>query len=261
MRECQNDILKLTTWFADNFDITPTNTEKTCFWVSSPLLDRHYDAIGYCVEAEVDGYLIHDNGATILDLESSGCDVSQGKRKDLLHRFLGQSGVDLCETRLQIKVAFEKADVGQFCLLKCIQDLNGLALLTRSNVAQVFSNDVAQWLKESKAKFKANVTRKGKSYSHRFDFRVESEDQLAYCQVVRKFDKAAMGKLLLTATDVKGTLARESRSFGKSTELVALYDDRRSKLNDSNETILLEAGVKPLGLHRREDLEQRLHLN
>lgn len=255
-------IRNLLKFYESNFHVHVADSRGEKFYVVSPFLDSRNDAICYCVEACPDGqFVVHDNGAAMTDLEMSGCEVSQGKRKEILQRILARNSVSLDDNRrLSVQVKAEHLAKAQARLIKCMQDMTGLALLTRSNVAQVFSNDVEKWFKEQNVTYKTNVSVKGTGFSHEFDFLVQTRECNSYCQIIRHFDKSVAKSLALTSSDLQSMLQIESEAH-RDSRLLALVDDRKTVLSDRKLELIERMGFIPVGFSSKDDLRQKLHLN
>lgn len=247
-------------WCQNNFHIH--NASPSSVYVVTPFLDGRNDALCYAIESLPDGtVVIHDNNSVLNELEMMGCDVSHGKRKELLQRILNRNNVHLDGRKLFIHANVGDLDIGQFRMLKCMQDLQGLAMLSRSNVAQVFQNDFERWLVEQNVRYRTHVPVKGPGYSHTFDFVVHAESAISYCQVLRHFDKSKAKDLALTASDLKPVLDLQSERTKCQAELVALVDDRRGKITSKTLEKIERLGFKPVGFQAKDDLRATLHLN
>ena len=80
-------------WLRDNILIQAES--DGWFSITTPFLDRHNDNFEIYVKEEDGGYLLTDDGHTIRDLRSSGCDVLSGKREKFVSSILNGYGTML----------------------------------------------------------------------------------------------------------------------------------------------------------------------
>jgi len=78
-------------WLRDETALREVNRD----WIeiTTPYLDRHNDCLQIYARRENGAYLLTDDGATIEDLEQSGCGLETKKRQELLQTTLNGFGV------------------------------------------------------------------------------------------------------------------------------------------------------------------------
>ena len=141
--------------------------------ITTPYLDRHNDCIQIYLRREGKNFLLTDDGYTIDDLSMSGCDLSTPRRKDLLATILTSFGVQLVQNELTIHASNEDFPAKKHNLIQAMLAVNDLFYVSRSQVRNLFVEDVTHWLDSSHVRFIPNVTFTGKSgFEHRFDFAI-----------------------------------------------------------------------------------------
>lgn len=143
--------------------------------ITTPYLDRHNDCIQIYVKRTDDGFVLTDDGATIDDLELSGCSMASPKRKQLLQMTLNGFGVGHEDNELLVKVSPKTFALKKHNLVQAMLAVNDLFYLATPMVASLFLEDVEAWLRISNIRFVSNIKMSGRSgYDHLFNFVIPS---------------------------------------------------------------------------------------
>src|SRR5687767_6334001 len=78
-------------WLKDR--TTVKSVHRDWVEITTPFLDRHNDYIQIYARRDDSGYLLTDDGATLQDLELSGCSIDTPKRKAILLTTINGFGV------------------------------------------------------------------------------------------------------------------------------------------------------------------------
>jgi Domain of unknown function DUF1828 len=124
-------------WLKDKTALRELNGE----WVeiTTPYLDRHNDALQIYAREQNGGYLLTDDSYTIHDLESSGCMLNTGKRRELLGMTLSGFGVKLHDEALEINASAETFPLRKHNLIQAMLAVNDLFYLAKPMVESFFS--------------------------------------------------------------------------------------------------------------------------
>ena len=160
-------------WLKDKTILKEINKE----WIeiTTPYLDRHNDCLQIYLKKEGSNFLLTDDGYIIDDLASSGCELTTGRRKELLTTVLNSFGVLLDEKNCQLTVLASEQDfpLKKHNLIQAMLAINDLFYLARSPVKNLFIEDVTNWLDFSQVRYIPMVNFAGKSgFNHRFDFAI-----------------------------------------------------------------------------------------
>lgn len=144
--------------------------------ITTPYLDRHNDYLQIYVKREGDELLITDDGYTIADLEMSGCAMNGAKRQSLLRTTLAGFGVQCGNNNaLQTRATPKNFAMCKHNLMQAMLAVNDLFYTARAKNANLFNEDVKQWLDLSDIRHIARTKLGGKSgFDHFFDFVVPS---------------------------------------------------------------------------------------
>lgn len=146
--------------------------------ITTPFLDRHNDYIQLYARRENGAYVLSDDGATIDDLEMSGCTLDSPKRQELLRVTLAGFGVTHDRGALQVKAAPENFSLRKHNLIQAMLAVNDLFYLAPAVVGSLFLEDVRQWLDSLDVRYMQNVGFRGKSgYDHLFHFAIPKSKQ------------------------------------------------------------------------------------
>lgn len=206
-------------WLRNNTFIDSVDSN----WVeiTTPYLDRHNDNLDIFVTRDESGYLITDDGYIIGDLESSGCDVTKGKRRGYLDSILNGYGVELDGGRLIARTDRSGFANRKHGFIQAMQAIDGLFYTSKAGTRSLFMEDVSDWLRESGVHHTSNIMLQGRIYSHHVDF-IMSETRIdqkkRVLQIMDNPTKDRLANLLLMKEDL-----------GSSIEMyVMINDDRRA---------------------------------
>lgn len=141
--------------------------------ITAPYLDRHNDYLQIYAKREEGGeFLITDGGHTIADLEMSGCAMNGARRQDLLRTTLAGFGVQCGENNaLQTRATPKDFAISKHNLIQAMLSVNDLFYTVRARNANLFNENVKQWLDLSDIRHVAGTKLGGKSgFHHFFDF-------------------------------------------------------------------------------------------
>jgi Domain of unknown function DUF1828./Domain of unknown function DUF1829. len=141
--------------------------------ISTPYLDRYNDFIQlYVKRKNANAFILSDDGYTIADLEQSGCNISSGKRQDILKIILNGFGVTLSKDgALEVAATKETFPLRKHSLVQAILSVNDMFYLSSTTVTSLFSEDVELWLDNHDIRYSKNISFYGQShYIHNFDF-------------------------------------------------------------------------------------------
>ncbi len=164
-------------WLKDKTFLKEVNDE----WIeiTTPYLDRHNDCLQIYLRREGANFLLTDDGYILDDLNSSGCDLTTRRRKDLLTTILNSFGVQLDEKNQHLIVHSSMQDFPfkKHNLIQAMLAVNDLFCLARSEVKNLFVEDVTHWLDLSHVRYIPMVNFSGKSgFNHRFDFAIPKSE-------------------------------------------------------------------------------------
>ncbi len=139
--------------------------------ITTPYLDRHNDYLQIYALNRNGRMILTDDAYVIRDLKMSGCELDTPKRRDLLRLTLNGFGVQIENDSLFVNVTPENFPMKKHDLIQAMLAVNDLFYLSAPNVASLFFEDVASWLRESDIRFTSKVKIAGKSgFDHCFDF-------------------------------------------------------------------------------------------
>ncbi len=150
-------------WLKDKTLLKTINEE----WmeITTPYLDRHNDCLQIYLRKDGANFLMSDDGYIISDLMISGCDLSTPRRKALLITILNSFGVHLEDESHQLIIHSSKQDspFKTHNLIQAMLAINDLFCLARSEVKNLFIEDVTHWLDSAQVRYIPMVNFAGKS--------------------------------------------------------------------------------------------------
>jgi hypothetical protein len=207
-------------WLKDKTLLREINRE----WVeiTTPYLDRHNDCLQIYIKKDSSNFILTDDGYIIDDLTSSGCELTTNRRKELLTNVLNSFGVQLNEKthELTIHASTQDFPLKKHNLIQAMLAVNDLFYLARSQVKNVFIEDVTNWLDASQARYISMVSFVGKSgFSHRFDFAIPKSANSAerLVQTINNPTKQAVQDAVFKWLD--------TREVRRDSQFIALIND------------------------------------
>lgn len=156
-------------------DKTALRTLNGWVEVTTPFLDRHNDYIQIYVRKHGEAITITDDGETIQDLRSYGCDLDTPKRSALLNTTLRGFGIGLEADQLTVHASSTTFGIKKHNLIQAMLAVNDLFYLSTPSVRSLFLEDVEEWLTNNEIRFTPRVKLAGQSgYDHMFDFVIPS---------------------------------------------------------------------------------------
>lgn len=225
--EAQVLVNKYSTWLKDK---TALREVKDHVEITTPFLDRHNDSIQIYVRKQSGGYILTDDGNTISDLETSGCEINTDKRKAILLQTINGFGVKNLNDELIVKTDEYHFPQMKHNLIQAILSVNDIFYTASTVVMSLFLEDVQAWLDEHEIRYTAKINFSGKSgFQHSYDF-VIPKSHKAPERIIKAFnnpDKLQIQNLIFSWQDTQ--LFRPQNSV-----LYAILNDS----NSINSTVL-----------------------
>ncbi len=222
--------------------------------ITTPYLDRHNDALQIYAARSTEGYLLTDDSYTIRDLEASGCNLSTGKRNDLLRMTLNGFGVKLNKEALEIHATSETFPLRKHSLVQAMLAVNDLFYLAQPKVESLFLEDVTAWLDSADVRYTANAKFPGASgYDHLFEFVIprSAREPERFVQAINRPSKETTAEFIFSWNDIRGVRSSEATAF-------AVLNDVSSSLSSSVTDAFRNYGINPIRWSERFGAEARL---
>ncbi|MAQ71812.1 MAG: hypothetical protein CL565_06425 [Alphaproteobacteria bacterium] len=166
---------KYYTWLKDK---TAWKTINKWVEITAPYLDRNNDYIQIYLQKTNNGFLLTDDGATIMGLKQEGCSLDSEKRKKLLTLTLNGYGVSLNGNELQITATEDNFALRKHSLVQAILAVNDMFYLAESHVHSLFFEDVRGWLDTNDIRYSEQISFIGRSgYARKFDFLISKSSK------------------------------------------------------------------------------------
>ncbi len=146
--------------------------------ITAPYIDRNNDYIQIYLKKTDDGYLLTDDGDTILGLQQEGCLLDSPKRKKLLSLTLNGYGITEKNGKLQVKATADNFALRKHSLIQAVLAVNDMFYLAEPHVASLFFEDVRNWLDLSDIRYSEQISFIGRSgYARKFDFLISKSSE------------------------------------------------------------------------------------
>ena len=222
--ELQNLVNQYSIWLKDKTILRVINDHGE---ITTPFLDRHNDHIQIYVKKQNSDYILSDDGYTINDLETSGCEINTDKRKAILLQTLNGFGVKNLNDELFIKTDEPHFSQMKHNLIQAILAVNDIFYTASTVVTSLFLEDVQTWLDENEIRYTPKVNFAGKSgFQHNYDFVIpkSSRSPERIIKAMNNPDKPQIQNLIFSWQDTQ--LIRPVNSI-----LYAILNDANSLSN------------------------------
>lgn len=213
-------------WLSDKFIATDVGEYIR---IDAPFLDRHNDFVTLYVKPENGGYFLTDDGFTINDLLMTGCDISTPKRKSILNGIVSGFGVNLTsDNELTVIANTHNFALKKHMLIQAMLSVNDMFMMTQSQVASIFIEDIALFLDENEIRFSESIHMPGTSgLSHKVDFLIPPSKKAPERLItgINSPSKTTVGSSLFAWNDIRPL--RPS-----ITKLYIFYNDAKKVNND-----------------------------
>lgn len=240
-------------WFRD-----ASVTRKSGEWsiVDIPLLDRHNDYLQIYVRDTKSGFLLTDDGDTLIDLEMSGCPVNTEKRQELLAYTLRRFGIeqDIETKELFIETSAESFAQGMHNLMQSMLAVGDLFYTTEQRVDNLFDRHVKSWLDEIRVDFTQDDKIQGKSGLEYKQDIVISESNGRPKRVVQILKSPTFAR-------VRDTMLfhLETAHFGN--RVYAMLNDAATRIPDKWMSPMRSTGIIPVKWSERVSIQHELNGN
>ena len=222
--------------------------------ITTPFLDRHNDYLQIYARREGDGYILTDDGHTLLDLEQSGCALDTPKRQALLRTALNGFGVQHNANALEIRASAQNFALQKHNLVQAMLAVNDLFYLAAPVVESLFYEDVAAWLDSVPVRYTPQIKFTGVSgYDHRFDFVIpkSAEQPERVLRTVNRPDRQAAQSVAFAWFDTREVRQPDSRAY-------AVLNDRSGRVAESVLDAMRNYEVRPVLWSQRAQAAKEL---
>lgn len=222
--------------------------------ITTPYLDRHNDYIQLYLKQDGKSYILTDDSYTIDDLEQSGCSLDSLKRQKLLEITINGFGVQRNENQLFVKTTEQNFALNKHNLIQAVLSVNDMFYLAKSNVANLFFEDVQMWLDSSEIRYLERVPFIGHSgYTRHFDF-VIPKSKYAPERIIQTVNNPSKNKaedIVFSWLDTKETRPDNAKAY-------AFVNDNDREVPDSFKEALLNYDVTPIVWSKRDTFKELL---
>ncbi len=235
-------------------DKTALKQLKDWIEITTPYLDRHNDYIQLYLKQDGSNIILTDDSYTIDDLEQSGCSLDSPKRQKLLEMTLNGFGVQKNGSQLFVKTTEQNFALNKHNLIQAVLSVNDMFYLAKSNIANLFFEDVQMWFDTCDIRYSTGFSLTGHSgYNRRFDF-VIPKSKYAPERMIQTVNNPTKNK----AEDIAfGWLdTREARP--DDAKAYAFVNDNEKEVLNSFKDALLNYDITPVPWSQRNNFKEEL---
>ncbi len=235
-------------------DKTALRQVKDCIEITTPYLDRHNDYLQIYAKRENGGFLLTDDGYTIEDLRTSGCELETKKRKDLLTVTLNGFGVKTDGDALVVHASTDNFALRKHNMTQAMLAVNDLFYLAVPIVSSLFLEDVTAWLDLHDIRYTPRVKFTGNSgYDHLFDFVIPASKKQPerILKMINRPSRDTAELVAFACIDTKEVRPSNSRAY-------TILNDTERAPSTSVLDALRSYNVSPVLWSKREEVREEL---
>ena len=241
-------------WLKDRSDVRKIDNK----WIeiTTPYLDRHNDYIQIYATKKDDGFILTDDGYTILDLKQGGCDLNTPKRQALLKMTLNGFGIKLHNNEIMIKATPDNFAMRKHNLIQAMLAVNDMFYLARPMVINLFYEEVVNWLDTNEIRYTSKVIFSGKSgYDHLFNFVIPKSlvQPERIIQTISSPNRNTAQAIAFSWLDTKEVRPHDSRAY-------AFLNDKEGLIPFEVISALSEYSIEPVRWSQRDEVREVLSL-
>ncbi|GMO54271.1 MAG: DUF1829 domain-containing protein [Candidatus Endomicrobiellum trichonymphae] len=227
--------------------------------ITTPYIDRHNDYIQIYIKkskGSSGSFTLTDDGYIIDDLLMSGVKLDSQKRKELLRITLNSFGVtkDERSNALCINANMDDFPLKKHNLVQAILAINDMFYAANAHVANLFLEDVKNWMDSNDVRYTENINFKGKSgFDRKFDFVIPkskiSHERLI--KVINDLNKNTTDSLIMDWIDTKEIRTEEPKAY-------VIINDVNKKIKQNSLDFLKHYDIQPILWTERENFKTTL---
>ena len=219
-----------------------------------PFLDNLNDCTEVYIIKSKNDYIITDNGETIANLNFNGVEVKSPSRKKIFSNILNSYGVKFEDDSLIVNANENNLYLKKHMLLQCIIKINDMHVLDRSNISNIFLEDVKTFFDTKNIKYIPNHRISGKSgLDAYFDFAIpkSNKNPMTLVKVVNKLDKDKVKQIIFDWNDTKDVSIDDMK-------ILVVFNDQESQVRNENIEALNKYGLKSYSWSNRNQMLQEV---
>ena len=213
-----------------------------------PFLDNLNDCTEVYIIKKENEYIITDNGETISNLNFNGVEINSPSRKKIFSNILNSYGIQNENDCLIIKANENNLFLKKHMLLQCIVKINDLYVLNRTNIQNIFIEDVKNFFDSNNVKYIPNHRMLGKSgLDAYFDFAIpkSNKNPMTLIKVVNKLDKDKVKQIIFDWNDTKDL---------EDIRVLVMFNDQENQVKEENIEALNKYGLKSFSWTQKESV-------
>ncbi len=235
-------------------DKTAWKQAKDFVEITTPYLDHHNDYIQIYLKKDGNEYYLTDDSYTISDLIQSGCSLDTPKREKLLNMTLNGFGVQRNMDEIYIKANHDNFSLKKHNLIQSILSVNDMFYLAKSNISNLFFEDVQTWLEKHEIRFVGHVPFVGKSgYMRHYDFVIPKSKNAPerMIQIINNPSKSKAEEIAFGWLDTKDVRNEDAQAY-------AFVNDNEKDVPETFKDALTSYDIKTIAWSDRSQFADEL---
>lgn len=223
--------------------------------ITLPFLDSLDDCTEiYIIKKENNEFVLTDNGETLSTLSFNGISIKGFAREGIFNRIINSYGVKREQESLFIKATISDLYLKKHLLIQCICKVNDMYLLNRSNIKNIFLEEVKRFFEENDIRFVQDHRLTGKSgLIANYDFAIPKSRQMPFT-LVKTLNDLTKDRVKSTIFDWNDTQS----ACDEGAKLIVVYNDEENKPKDDSVAALTSYNISSSPWSKRDSLPKIL---
>lgn len=223
--------------------------------ITLPFLDSLDDCTEiYIIKKENNEFILTDNGETLSTLSFNGVSIKGYAREGIFNRIINSYGVRREQESLFINANISDLFLKKHLLIQCICKVNDMYMLNRSNVKNIFLEEVKRYFDEKDIRYVQDHRLTGISgLIANYDFAIPKSKQtpLTLVKTLNDLTKDRAKSTIFDWNDTKS-------ACDNNTRLIVVYNDEDNKPKDDTIAALKSYNIENSPWSKKENLSKYL---
>lgn len=211
-------------WIKNN-TLSKENPGSGWVTIQTPFIGIYNDNLEIYAKMDVDTITLSDDGVTVANLGLLGVNLNKGERKSITEKILFNYGVSLTGNQLTTHCKISDFPQKKHNLLSAMIELNDLAILSSHNIANIFKDDVREYIDQNNIVFTPDFISKGQTgLEFTFDFQITSRESELVIKSFNSLNKQNLLSFLFGWEDIKPIREKATK---KEVRAIAVINDEK----------------------------------
>ena len=218
-----------------------------------PFLDSLNDCTEIYIIKQDNEFIVTDNGETLSNLAFNGVIIKEGTRKNIFTRIINSYGVLMQGDSLYLSATYDNLFLKKHLLLQCICKVNDMFMLNRTNIQNIFDDEVRAFFDNNDVYYVPDHKVAGRSgLLANFDFAIPQKRRpLTFIKTLNRVSKDNVKSTIFDWNDTRDLCEA-------GTKLLVLYNDTENNPKENHLTAFKSYNISDIPWSNKPLLLERL---